>query len=292
MDKINPLTSLNQKEFSLLLSKFSVLVEQKICYFTLRGLRRVHPCFLEPKNSSLRGSEIKLEFILEFLKENPTQSFFAKMYKMTQSKISEWITFLLPVLEESLSLLKMLPKTGDTYDHLSFDDCLLIDVVENEVPRKTDLDNQREEYSGKKKKHTMKYLAIGNEKRFIYYLSPAYFGAKHDKSIFDDLSLQMDNSNLFFDLGFQGVQNDYENAILPYKRTKKIKLNAMQKESNKAISTIRIKIEHAFSGVKRFRIIHEKIRIKFFQKREEIMKIAVGIHNLRCTQRKTILNHL
>ncbi|MEX6625650.1 hypothetical protein [Tenacibaculum salmonis] len=66
----------------------------------------------------------------------------------------------------------------------------------------------------------MKYLAISNEKRFIYYLSPAYFGTKHDKSILDDLNIKIANISLLFDLGFQGVQNEFENAITPYKKPK------------------------------------------------------------------------
>ncbi|WP_196890317.1 transposase family protein [Aureivirga sp. CE67] len=46
---------------------------------------------------------------------------------------------------------------------------------------KTNLTNQKEEYSGKKKIHTMKYLAIENKKGYIHFLSSAYFGTVHDK---------------------------------------------------------------------------------------------------------------
>ncbi len=289
MSKINPLTSLNQKEFKLLLSIFSNHVEQKCAHFTLKGFRRKIIKFKEAKNFSLKGSFKKLDFILMYLRENPTQVFFAKHFKMTQGKVSEWVHFLIPVLELSLKKINMTPKTGDYYNHDNEDDCLLFDVVENQVTRQVDLDNQKEEYSGKKKMHTMKYLAISNEDRFIYYLSPAYFGTKHDKSILDDLTIETGDLSLIFDSGFQGVQNEFENAIIPYKKSKKGKLNEVQKSTNKAIGSVRIKIEHAFAGVKRLRIIHEKIRIKIFEKREQIMRIAVGLHNLRCTIRNPVL---
>ncbi|MCD8417059.1 transposase [Tenacibaculum finnmarkense genomovar finnmarkense] len=277
MSKTNPLTTLKQTEFKLLLSVFSNHVAQKIIYFTLKGVPRKIPKFKEAKNSSLKGSSLKLEFILMYLKENPTQKYYAKLFKISQAKVNEWIHFLNPLLESSLKEL------GDCYTHKEKEDVLLFDVVENQVTRQVNLDNQEEEYSGKKKMHTMKYLAISNEQRFIYYLSPAYFGAKHDKSILDDLSIKIADISLLFDLG---VQNEFENAIIPYKKPKNGKLNKIQKETNKAISSIRI--EHAFSGVKRLRIIHEKIRIKTFEKREQIMRIAVGLHNFRCSLRSIL----
>jgi len=288
LSKINPLTTLKQTEFKLLLSVFSNHVAQKNIYFNFKGVRRKIPKFKEAKNSSLKGSSQKLEFILMYLKENPTQEYCAKLFKMSQAKVNEWIHFLTPLLESSLKELGIMPHTGDSYIHNKKEDVLLFDVVENQVTRQVNLKNQEEEYSGKKKMHTMKYLAISNEKRFIYYLSPAYFGAKHDKSILDDLNIKIDNISLLFDLGFQGVQNEFENAIIPYKKPKNGKLNEIQKETNKAISSIRIRIEHAFSGVKRLRIIHEKIRIKTFEKKEQIMRIAVGLHNFRCSLRSIL----
>lgn len=289
MNKINPLTSLKQTEFDLLLSVFSKVVEEKLTYFTLKGFRRKIPKFKEAKNVSLKGSFKKLEFILKYLRENSRQVFFADYFKITQSKVSEWIHFLIPILEISLKKINMIPKTGDYYNHDTEDDCLLFDVVENQVTRQVNIDNQKEEYSGKKKMHTMKYLAISNENRFIYYLSPAYFGAKHDKSILDDLTIETGDLSLIFDSGFQGVQHEYENAIIPYKKSKNVQLNKIQKETNRAIGSVRVKIEHAFAGVKILRIIHEKIRIKTFLKREQIMRIAVGLHNFRCSLRNPLI---
>jgi len=220
MSKFNASTSLNQEEFNTLLSIFQILIDDKLTYFTLKGDRRKIPQYRESKNSSLFGAEKKLRFILQYFKENPTQSFFGCVYNITQSKVSEWIHFLTPVLEKSLKEMSFIPKTGFSYEHTKDDSVLCVDVTENKVPRQTNYMNQKEEYSGKKKFHTMKYLAICNDKREISFLSCGYFGSKHDKSILDLITLKIENVNVFYDLGFQGVQKQYKNAILPYKKRK------------------------------------------------------------------------
>ena len=68
----------------------------------------------EPSNS-LVGSRKKLDFILMYLKENPNQHFHAYLFDMCQSKVSEWINFILPVLEESLNKLSFMPQTGTCF---------------------------------------------------------------------------------------------------------------------------------------------------------------------------------
>ena len=57
----------------------------------------------ESKNSSLLGIDAKLQFILMYLRENPSQVFYAYSQGMSQAKVREWGGFLLPVLEASLS---------------------------------------------------------------------------------------------------------------------------------------------------------------------------------------------
>ena len=62
-------------------------------------------------------------------------------------------------------------------------------------------------------------------------------------------------------------------------------LTALQKQINKAIGSARIRVEHAFSGVKRLRIIRNKIRLKTYQVRDQVFKIAAALHNLRVSYR-------
>ncbi|MEX6625649.1 helix-turn-helix domain-containing protein [Tenacibaculum salmonis] len=116
----------------------------------MKGFPRKIPKFKEAKNSSLKGSLLKLEFILMYLKENPTQEYCAKLFKISQSKVNDWVHFLNPLLEASLAELKIMPKTGYCYTHKIKEEVLLFDVIENQITRQVNLENQKEEYSGKK----------------------------------------------------------------------------------------------------------------------------------------------
>ena len=53
------------------------------------------------------------------------------------------------------------------------------------------------------------------------------------------------------------------------------------REHNKAIGVSRIIIEHVFNGVKRLKEKRNKVRLKTGQIRDNVMKAAVALHNLR-----------
>jgi len=266
--KLRSLTSLNQVEYDQLLSVFSPLVEHKLSYYTLKGQMR-----------------------LLYLKENPNQSYHGRMFNISQSKVSEWISYLLPVLEESLDKLKVMPQTGFKYKcSSSQQDCLLVDVTEREVPRAIDLDNQKEYYSGKKKKHTVKNLAITDQKGYVEFISESFMGSIHDKAIWDQIDFDLKELNLLADLGFVGIDKGQPNVILPHKKPKGQELTKLQKQTNKAIGSIRVRVEHAFSGVKRLKIIRNKIRLKTYLIRDKVFKIAVALHNFRIQCREGIQN--
>ena len=95
----------------------------------------------------------------------------------------------------------------------------------------------------------------------------------------------MRDHNLLADLGFVGIEKDFPDAILPFKKPPGKALTALQKQINKAIGSARIRVEHAFSGVKRLRIIRNKIRLKTYQVRDQVFKIAAALHNLRVSYR-------
>src|SRR5690606_19294120 len=113
--KFRALTSLNKVEYDFLLDIFDVLVTERLAYYTLKGSKRVSKSYNESSNSSLYGSRSKLDFLLIYLKENPNQAHHACLFEMCQSKVSEWIKFLLPVLEACLSKLNCMLASGSTF---------------------------------------------------------------------------------------------------------------------------------------------------------------------------------
>ena len=289
--KLRSLVSLNQKDYDHLLAVFDPLIRKKLSICTLKGQLRLFPEQEESIRSSLYGSKAKLDFIMMYLKENPNQSYHGYLYHMSQSKVSEWVSYLLPVLEESLAKMGVMPQSGYCYQQRDQEvDYLLVDVTEKQVVRDVDPDNQKEFYSGKKKLHTMKNLAITDQDGYIEFISESYMGSIHDKFIWDQIEIKLKDHNLLADLGFVGIEKDCPNAILPFKKPRGEELTELQKQINKAIGSARIKVEHAFSGVKRLKIIRNKIRLKTYQVRDQIFKIAVGLHNLRTVQKTPITN--
>jgi hypothetical protein len=285
--KFRSLCGLNQDEFKDLLETFDAKVSHKQMHYTNKNVRRTRPLFKESILSSLFGSTKKLWFILLYMKENPNQEYHAYLFGMCQAKVSEWVSYLAPILESSLSELGFVPQTGDSFHYKEEETTwLLVDVVETLVPRSTDYAVQKEEYSGKKKTHTQKYMAICEPNQKIVYITNGFEGKTHDKTIWDDGQVEIDGGiALLADLGFLGIDKDYENAILPFKKPKDEELEPHKKKVNKDLASLRVTIEHSFAGVKRLKIIRNKIRLKTFEVRERMFRIAVAMHNMRVQYR-------
>lgn len=59
-----------------------------------------------------------------------------------------------------------------------------------------------------------------------------------------------------------------------------------QKESNRTLSQIRIRVEHALCGVKRSRCVKDTLRNTQHAYSDHFMQNATGLHNLRVQYRK------
>ena len=92
----------------------------------------------------------------------------------------------------------------------------------------------------------------------------------------------------YTDLGFLGIEKEHSTIILPYKKPKGRDLSDLKKKINQGISRARVIVEHAFAGIKRLKIIRNKIRLKSYEMRNAVMRIAAGLHNLRVQYRKDI----
>jgi len=81
------------------------------------------------------------------------------------------------------------------------------------------------------------------------------------------------------DLAFLGLEAEYENVIMPKKKPKGHELTERQKISNKNISRVRVKIENAFAGVKRLRIVYHVSRTKRDHFIDQTFSVACGLCN-------------
>jgi hypothetical protein len=284
------LTSLRIAEFLELLSEFAPICEN---YFRTRDLegkpRRIPKC-KEDERCSLKGGKMKLLFILSYMKENPTQAYQGWVFNMEQPRVSKWIKVLLPLLRKALEKLGKLPRRFGYQLYaflLSYSRYVLfMDVTERDIPRSEDYERQKYEYSGKKKSHTIKNNIVSDENNTILFLSDTYAGSIHDKVIADQAGHQFPNHTILLeDSGFQGYDPENITVLRPEKKPKGGELSRQQKELNRQISQLRVPVEHAMSGIKRLRIVQEKIRIRTDKVRDLVMLIACALHNLRISFR-------
>jgi len=108
--------------------------------------------------------------------------------------------------------------------------------------------------------------------KFIVFLGRTFSGHNHDYSMLkQELPPDRDwftDINVLVDLGYLGMQSDYqgEQIEVPHKKPRKSKKNPSpqlseeQKAMNKALSQIRIFVEHAIGGMKRYNILVHSFR--------------------------------
>ena len=156
------------------------------------------------------------------------------------------------------------------------------DGTERPIQRPKDPETQTAYYSGKKKRHTVKNNLIINADCKVVLLTPSCEGRRHDKHIADSVGYCLpQGSTLYQDTGFQGFDLQGVNIIQPEKKPKGRELSNIEKESNRKIASIRIRVEHAISGVKRYRIVKDKLRNWKKGFCDLVMETCCGLHNLR-----------
>ena len=169
------ITSLNVSEFDTLISPFEVHLKDALCY-TARGTLRKNKISF---SKYLPDAEHVLFCTLSYLKLNPLQSHHAASFDMSQEALSRWVKIGISCLNKTLKKLGHAPcRVGEKLPaHLlrnnedeSKDDengaNFFIDASESSIQRaKT---GQKEDYSGKSHRHTMKHTYISNRSRKSY----------------------------------------------------------------------------------------------------------------------------
>jgi DDE superfamily endonuclease len=156
------------------------------------------------------------------------------------------------------------------------------DGTERRIPRPQDTGEQKRLSSGKKKCHTRKNLLVIDQTLQIVYLSPTSPGAVHDKRIADEYPYPLpDGSLLWQDLGFLAYELDGVTMHTPHKKPKGGTLTPEQKTENRALSSVRVRIEHVNSRVKRCRTLQDPLRLRRSNMFDLVMEIGCGLHNFR-----------
>jgi hypothetical protein len=276
------ITSLKIEKFDELLPLFKHNWETHINNFTLDGLPRVRP-YIASESEFLPIVEEKLFFILAYQKNASLQEFFAAFFDTDQGTCNKWVHILSPILDTSLA--EYTPKRNIQEVRFTESSTYLADATERAVQR--DTYNQKEYYSGKKKRHTIKNMAICTLLGAFIFLSPTVFGRIHDKTLMDTFDITQKNITFYVDLAFVSWNpNESIKVILPHKKprntkTEKRELSEEQKDFNKKHGAVRVKIENLFAHLKVMRILKDTIRNYKEGFKDLVIQTAASLYNFR-----------
>ena len=245
-------------------------------------------------NLKLATVNVKLFFILMYVKCYPTFDVAGVLYGVHRSRAHRWTHSLLPVLERALGQQVVLPER-QIHDVEAFfgrfptAKTLFVDGSERPTRRPQDSTEQKNYYSGKKKRHTRKHLFISDDQRRILALSPPAPGSRHDYTMFKDWHPpdQLPEDVIYWtDSGFQGIRTDYPHCpvIHPQKKPPGKELDAWDSWCNSLRAHIRIVVEHAIGGVKRYGAIAQIYRNWGTDFEDRLTVVACGLWNWHLQQ--------
>ncbi|MFK7933838.1 MAG: transposase family protein [Saprospiraceae bacterium] len=139
-----------------------------------------------------------------------------------------------------------------------------------------------------------KNTVITTVQKFVLFLGLTTQGSFHDyallKEEFPPELNWFELLKIWVDLGYVGIQKDYQGEVeIPHKKPRKSKKNPdpiltpKQKEENTEKSRLRIFVENAIAGIKRYNILVYKFRNKKLNFDDDVMAIAAGLWNFRIT---------
>ena len=133
---------------------------------------------------------------------------------------------------------------------------------------------------------------MSSVEKAIIFVGKTFSGHYHDytmlKAEFSPDLPWFEELHVLLDLGYQGIQKDYQGAgiEIPHKKPRKSKshldpqLTEEQKQENYALSKIRIFVENALAGLKRYNILVHDFRNKKDQFEDKVIALSAGLWNL------------
>lgn len=232
----------------------------------------------------------KLFFILFYVKCYATFDVLGWLFDVDRSQPQRWVKTYLPVLEAALGrkavlparkicrveeFLRRFPKVKDVF----------VDGTERPVRRPSGHEAQKPYYSGKKKGHRVKNIAVTDPSTRILVLSDTLPGHIHDKTganaqgMFDPIP---NDVPIHIDLAFLGVPKEQPEKTfsMPEKKPKGKTLSLEAKGRNRQKARRRGLVEHAVGGVKRFRAVADVFRNNLEDYADRMMLVACGLWNL------------
>ena len=132
---------------------------------------------------------------------------------------------------------------------------------------------------------------ISTVEKVILFLGHTFTGKNHDygmlKKEFSPEEDWFTDFQVWVDLGYMGIAKDYsgENIFIPHKKPRKSKkkpeteLTDVQKAENRALSKVRIFVENAIGGIKRYNILVHRFRNHKANFDDDVIGVCAGLWN-------------
>lgn len=175
---------------------------------------------------------------------------------------------------------------------------ILIDATEQELPKPKDKGRRKEYYSGKQKRHTAKMqVVVGmkeeekEKKKLVLHLCRHVPGRVSDLVLLRGTGVMRRISEsststsvpvVRVDKAYEGLEEEYLEVKVhkPRKARRGHPLTVLEKIYNRAMSTLRIPIEHTIGHLKKYRMLAGVYRGEAERYDENALVIA-GLHNYR-----------
>lgn len=293
------LTGLPRNIFNTLLQEFEKALKDVASH---RDRKRKKPRQRKSgggRQGVLSTPEQKLFFILFYLKIYPTFDVLGALFDLSPPKAEENVNKLLPVLKKAEQQWHVLPHrhfkpTAPSEQASENTQKIIIDATERPRCRPHHARLQKNYYSGKNHRHTLKNTVIADLNGGIAVIGPTVPGRRHDfKLLKDELDPNepgLSSVEAWVDLGYQGIESQYptfHRIHIPHKKPRKSKSNPnptltpQQKRENRAISRIRVAIEHLIGDMKSFQILVTKFRNRITNMADQVVLVVAGLCNLK-----------
>ena len=214
--------------------------------------------------------ENHLVCLLMYYRTYATQLFIGFNFGVDDSTACRTIKRLEPFLAK-VTKIKRAPKISQ--EQL---ETLLVDATEQSV-----MSSQREYYSGKKKRYTIKTEIIINKQGRIIQVSDPFPGRVHDITIRRQSKPIPKAKSIYADGGYRGLQHEeYPNIKLPMRKPRGKPHSKEALKHNAAMQVIRSRIERKFREMKIFKLMSHTYRNS---KAKYAIKVGIiaGIVNIK-----------
>lgn len=262
---------IKQTQFNKLLPKFACIL-RRAEYSRIPQEKRLRAPGAGRK-SKLKTDQEKLFFILFYYRHYPTLRLAEVLFEIGNQNICHWVHFLSDILFKALDYQLKLPKAKLRLNNLSqlITVCpalkeFISDGTEKPFKRPKKPEDQKKYYSGKKKRHTLKnQITIHPKTKRILHISDTVEGKMHDKNLMEKTGMLLKvppGSQGMGDSGYEGLRKNYPwiKFITPLKKKPGKEKTEAEKQTNKIISSIRVKVEHVIGKLKINRVLADKFR--------------------------------